>query len=348
MKIISDHTLDVRKADKAAGGYEWWYFDGWDEKHELGFVIIFYDGNPFSTRYIEQSEKAPMYPSQFPAISISVYKQGKPIYYSFTEAKENEASFSSEVSAGQVLNNSFSCSLEERTLTYHILLDEELPTGDRLKGELNFRGVTGQKGFGDEKDDDHLWNLIQSRADVRGELRVNGKAHTFEGSGYHDHNFGEEPMDHSFTDWYWGRFHIGQKSLVYYVMNTKEGQDYRAWLFDQEGRMEGEFNDIRYEDFRTNFFGLKSARKLDLSGDGLKASIQLSKILDNGPFYQRFRSELILQQGEDMYTSRGISEYIHPARIKKKLFWPLVKMRILRRESPHWVQKSKTLYRWTW
>ncbi len=348
MKIISDHNLDVRKADKALGGYEWWYFDGWDDQNELGFVIIFYDGNPFSTRYIKHSEKKVMDPSEFPAISISIYKKGKPIYYSFTEADKSEADFSTENIEGHVLANSFSGSFEDGELCYHIKLQESLPTGDHLQAELKFKGRKGVEGFTQQRDEDHLWNLIQSRAEVSGSFMVNGKKLNFQGSGYHDHNYGDEPMDRSFTDWYWGRFHFGDKSLVYYVMNKKEGQDYRAWIFDREGKMETEFNDISYDTFRTNFFGLKSARKLKLSGKQINATIQLSKILDNGPFYQRFRSELVLQQGESLHSAYGISEYIHPARIKKKLFWPLVKMRILRRESPHWVQKSKTLYRWTW
>ncbi|WP_322570634.1 hypothetical protein [Rhodohalobacter sp.] len=45
---------------------------------------------------------------------------------------------------------------------------------------------------------------------------------TFSGIGYHDHNIGQEPMKESFRDWYWGRYHFEEFTLVYYLMQKHE------------------------------------------------------------------------------------------------------------------------------
>ena len=57
MKIFSDPQKDTKTAKPKPGSYEWWYFDAFDPVSELAVVVIFFDGNPFSTRYIKHLEK---------------------------------------------------------------------------------------------------------------------------------------------------------------------------------------------------------------------------------------------------------------------------------------------------
>jgi len=73
--------------------------------------------------------------------------------------------------------------------------------------------------------------------------------------------------------------------------------------------------------------------------------------LDNGPFYRRYSSDAFLRiKHRGLVESKsGITEYIYPSRIYSRIFWPFVDMRIrYAAENPHWIQRSKTLYRWTW
>lgn len=349
MKIISDHNLDVRNPHKKSGGYEWWYFDGWDKEKDLGFVIIFYDGNPFSTNYIKDLSNNSSNPTNYPGISISIYKDGKPIYYSFTEVKRGDALFGETTVNGSVLKHNFSAQTVDEKLEYILMLEEELPSGDSINAELVFRSnKPNSSSFDYGTGDDHLWNLIQANATIRGFLEVNKDRLSINGQGYHDHNMGNEPMDMSFRDWYWGRFHFGNKTLLYYIMNHNNETDYKAWLIDQNHEVIHNFTDINYSGFRRNFFGLSSARVIELRSEQASATIQLSKVLDNGPFYQRFKSQAVLQNAGNVSSAEGVSEYIYPLRIKKKVFWPLVKMRIYELGKPHWVQKSSRFYRWTW
>jgi carotenoid 1,2-hydratase len=110
-----------------------------------------------------------------------------------------------------------------------------------------------------------------------------------------------------------------------------------------------EFNGkFELSDTGLNLFGLKSARKIEMEAGNNGFLIQQESLLDDGPFYQRFASRLMINLDGELHQAKGISEYICPERIYVKLFRPLVNMRIQYPGKTHWVQKSPRLYRWTW
>ena len=70
MKITSNFAKDIRSVKKESGAYEWWYFDAVSDDDSVEIVVIFYEGNPFSRRYIQhQQNGASATPSNFPAHS---------------------------------------------------------------------------------------------------------------------------------------------------------------------------------------------------------------------------------------------------------------------------------------
>ena len=363
MRIYSDPNKDTRIADKGEGGYEWWYFDAIDPDSGCSLVVIFYEGNPFSRRYAQslagKKRSCEPMPSNFPAISISVYRDGEPIYYSFTEYEPDKALFGDHVPNLKVGRHSMIGQIEagKGSSRYHLHLEEELPSGDAIYADLTFRGQSialptedNQQGKGTRKG--HQWNLVQPRAVVSGTINLTGGERiAFRGTGYHDHNTGFEPMKNEFVDWYWGRHHFPESSLVYYVVNRRNTQQHRAWLIEHNGEPSiRSFRNVSLTDHQLTLFGLKSARKIQFADEDTEVWVQQSQTLDNGPFYQRFHSEAYLKNAEGkVQNASGFSEYIHPERIYSKMFWPLVNMRIrYRPEGSHWVQRSKTLYRWTW
>lgn len=362
MQIISDYTNDIRSEKKEPGSYEWWYFDGLSTDGKYGFTIIFYEGNPFSRRYLTSHSVnggQQTLASRFPAISITIYDNGSPVYYSFNEHRPEDAEFSSEQVYGRTGKCAFSVEVSDEKLNYFLILEQELPNGDSISGNLTFTSSPIQlSGFsvgeGDfiSEGEPHQWNLVQPSADVKGELIIEGfQKHHFEfaGQGYHDHNLGLEPMDESFVDWYWGRVHFDSMTLVYYIMKKKSGDQKQAWIIGKDGRLRSVDESIRLLDRSFSLFGLNSARKIELKGGGFECLIQKDSVIDNGPFYQRFLTRAILHDGSRVHQAQGISEYIYPKRIKSRVFWPLVNMRIIyQAEKAHWVQKSPKLYRWTW
>lgn len=365
MNILSDFSRDSSVLEEPTGGYEWWYFDAISRDGTYSLVVIFYKGNPFSTRYnsrIQDPEDHPK-PCQHPAVSISIYEEGEPIYYSFTEYGEPDSHFGKEEVRVETGSHRMKGHLENGTLSYRLQLRETLPSGDRLSASITFESpdtatpFAGGDNGGDDPKAGHSWNLVQPRASVKAAIRIweagsEERRISFEGRGYHDHNTGREPMREEFSDWYWGRFHFETTTLVYYVMNRQKTEQHNAWLFDTEnGQIIERLDDIELQDRGWTLFGLKTARKIGLRSDNAEVRIQQSRLMDNGPFYQRYLSDAFMNiPGRDLVESgTGISEYIRPARIHSRIFWPFVNMRIrYAAEKPHWVQRSPVLYRWTW
>lgn len=363
MQIISNPDKDRVTLSKPPGGYEWWYFDAIDESTGYAMVVIFYQGNPFSNRYIRQlmddAGRAGANPSNFPAISISLYKDREPVFYGFTEYPAKETEFLSDSPSVKIGENSIEADFSESEIRYSLTLNEELPSGDKLIAKLTFSEFLRlDDNFGEQPDSSepgHTWNLVMPRAQVEGTFSVYRDSEIthsdrFKGLGYHDHNTGYEPMKDEFRDWYWGRYHFKSATLVYYVMNRQNSRQYRGWLIgNKEGKVLQRFGDIELKDSGISIFGLHVARKLVIGSGSTRAIVQQTYSLDNGPFYRRFMSEAFLTLNDKIEKSTGFSEYIHPSRIYWKFLWPLVDMRIrYKQEEPHWVQKSGRLYRWTW
>lgn len=364
MNIFSDFRKDAARADDPIGGYEWWYFDAVSVDEKFSFVIIFYQGNPFSRRYISRldADGANARPSAFPAISISIYEDGDPIYYSFTEFEPSDCSFDEGHPSVEVSSHRMSAKHDSDSIKYHLSLQETLASGDQLEAALTFKSSLPADLLFKFKDHDehsggHAWNLVQPRAEVEGTFYIIGptveaREILFEGAGYHDHNTGAEPMRDEFADWYWGRFHFSHATLVYYLMNRESDDQHRAWLINNDnGKVLDELEEVKLEDKGKTLFGLQTSRRITLRSEWTSVQVQQRHLLDNGPFYQRYMSDAFLQIPDQDYieSQTGISEYVCPQRIHNRFFWPFVNMRIrYMAEKPHWVQQFASLYRWTW
>jgi len=134
MQIFSNPDRDISNPKPAPGSYEWWYFDAISLDNKYSLVIIFYEGNPFSRRYIdaiEENENARA--AGYPAISISIYRHGDPIFYSFEEVNPEDAEFSDTTPFGRVKRNTFKRESTEHDLNiYRLALDQTMPNGDRV------------------------------------------------------------------------------------------------------------------------------------------------------------------------------------------------------------------------
>jgi len=371
MELISDQQKDYPAAKLPPGGYEWWYFDAIDQVNGYKCVIIFYRANPFSLDYIKAlATNTTIKGEDYPAVSISIYDGNETIYYSFTEFEPEDYHFIESPLEVRIGGHSLKQIVEDGKLKYLLHLDEQLPGGDGINGQMVFESTQETLQLESAKETakvhEHTWNLTQPRARVSGTLILepfngNSKKINWEAIGYHDYNTGREPMKNGFDRWYWGRFHFKTYTLIYYAMfhngsRVSKNQDiqFQSWLMNNESLEVKEYSDdLQFSDLTMNPFGLFSKAKIDISGKNMQVSIQQHKKLDNGPFYQRFLSNALLHlpgaEKENMEAALGITEFIRPDRIYNKLFWPLVKMRITKKnKKPHWVQKYPRLYRWTW
>lgn len=355
MDISTDFKRITPNFNIPKGGYEWWYFDGQSEDGKYSFSIIIYHINPFSAKYIKEIDNSNVQLKKHPAVSISIYHKTKTVYYSFLEFDEDVFAWDHEKLTLNIENHAVSYSLTENVLKIDIGLCQKLASGHEINVRIKGKGkFPASNLIHSDNNARHLWHLVLPAMDINVDLNLIGKRGkekiNFQGIGYHDHNTGFEPMKDSFKDWYWGRYHFGAFTLIYYLMQKHEEQQLKGWLIDADNKSVLEhFEGANTDFYFRNVFGLKSARKIELIGNKTLVTVQCSHNVDNGPFYQRFIGESILKYKDQVFAAQGISEYIRPENIHKMRYWPLVHMRLrYTNQQPNWVQKSKFLYPWTW
>lgn len=355
MQISTDIQKLKPTINHPEGAYEWWYFDGLSIDKTYGLVIILYLNNPFSTKYINELDDAGVRSSKHPAISISLYKQQKTMYYSFLEFGEEDFSWNEDDWVLSIGNHQLRYTFAEGELSFRLEIDQELASGHKLSGQLTgTTEVPAENMITKGRGENHIWNLLLPFVNMEVTLQVSdgNREEVIKGKfqGYHDHNYGAEPMKESFREWYWGRYHFEDVTLIYYLMNKHQNEQFDAWLIDKRSQqVVCSFDKVNLSYEQSSFFGLKSARKIELFNNETEATIQLRKIVDNGPFYQRFIGEGIVKYNGQVQAAHGISEYIQPNNIYNKVYWPLIHMRLrYMEEEPHWVQKSNLLYPKTW
>ncbi|SMO39100.1 hypothetical protein [Gracilimonas mengyeensis] len=357
MNISTDFAHLKPDANKTHDGYEWWYVDGLSKDGQYGFVIIFYHENPFSTQKIKklETDERELTGSEHPAVSVSVYKNSETIYYSFLEYSARDFDWQEQSLCLKLGKDELRYKLEENEVELELILNQKLASGHSINGAISAKAVRPSSELIKSKSSDlHRWNLLLPSLDFEASFLVDGKEGreelAFGGKGYHDHNTGNEPMKESFRDWYWGRYHFEGLTLVYYLMQKHDGEQFEAWLIDEKNQsVLQRFDEVKLEYFTLNTFGLRSARKIELNSGEVSVNIQSKDKIDDGPFYQRFLGNGVLRYNGQVYGAHGISEYIYPKNIYNKLFWPLVHMRLRQvHQKPHWVQKSALMYPWTW
>ncbi|MGC4998440.1 hypothetical protein [Streptomyces sp. DT195] len=99
---------------------------------------------------------------------------------------------------------------------YRIFVDPEQNNGNGLDIELVRTVPSYRPGTGRWEADDHhfSWFCAVPGGIARGTLFVDGEAVEVEGNGYHDHNWGDVPMDHLLGDWLWGRAEVDGTTVV--------------------------------------------------------------------------------------------------------------------------------------
>jgi hypothetical protein len=93
---------------------------------------------------------------------------------------------------------------------------EEVSVDVELTGKVRaWRPKTGHLYFGVERQEKlFAWlpSVPNGLASVR--YRIGNEEHRASGSGYHDHNWGDVPMQTLMHDWYWARASVGPHTII--------------------------------------------------------------------------------------------------------------------------------------
>lgn len=183
------------------GTYEWWYTDAeFDDGTTI--VAVFFTKNGFDV-----PGKA------HPRATLDItYPDGTKIYRKI-EAEEGQVLEASkeycDVEIGSAslkyVDGNYELKFVDNDLEYELFMESTLPM---------WRPETGHWYFGDDRKDFFAWFVAQPSSTVTGKLIVSGEEKALKGTGYHDHNWGNIPMNEVINHWYWGRAKVEDYDII--------------------------------------------------------------------------------------------------------------------------------------
>lgn len=328
-----DRPLERALLD-AAGGFLWWYVDLVDQ-HGNGVVLIWSYGLPFLPGYASSARRGrPQTPAQRPSLNLSVYRDGALDFYLLQEYDPDQVEWfevdgPDDGNAWRFGQNRIEVSVDDDRLRLDARIDCAVRgSAERLVGEINLDGVR-RRPNGCEvdpgEDCHHDWTPRVGPATGSARLSHGDHRWAIDGRAYHDRNGGTVPLHALGIDyWLWGRVPMSDRELIYYLL-WADGADAPVAMglnIDADGTTTiVDDLDVELGGERKNMGGLTWWESIALShGDGPWLRIHHTDVVDSGPFYMRY-----LTQVADI---RGVGELVKPDRIDLDHHRPLVRMRV--------------------
>jgi carotenoid 1,2-hydratase len=356
MNITTKLDQEVWHDIQEPGAYEWWYFDAEDKASGISIVLIWFSGFPFSPYYTAHYDKwkkntlnnAPL-PSNHSAFSFQLYENGREIINFIREGPQELFESSSSNIGVRFEKNRFSYNALRDE--YSLDIDFAFPARhNEVKATLVFTSI--RRIIYEKKDINnngkvplHQWLLAVPKADVEGLIEITDRPGgavrriPVRAAGYHDHNLGAMPMQGYISRWYWGRAFSNHFDIIYYIVFFKRSE-YRPLalllLQDNETETVTMHDQVLFHEsnFRQGLLSPHHSRNLVLHCENMNLKIRHNKVLDSGPFYLRFRSDIFMQiEGKNYERIRGISEFLNPGRLQSRFMRFFTCCRIWRDEE---------------
>jgi len=304
--------------------FEWWYFDA---KLDDGAIIVAYFWKVhflFDQYFIGFNYRD---------------AEGKD-FFRMKYFRTKDVSFSKDSCNVKYGKNIFRGDLN----TYKIKIDPDDFDGVGFEVSLssNIKPYRPQDGIIKAGDDYFAWLAAVPNGTVNGKLVVGEKTISISGSGYHDHNWGNTPLQYLFDGWVWFRGEIEDKTVVasvLYMADKRGGYDIPIlYVADRNEVLVNKFGEdgvfTKRSDIINDLYNKSNEpqfRQLDfITENGFQVKIKGKDVLDNSalfkrmgmpsplrllmslakidPFYSRFDSDLTLKMGEKS-PSRGFGVF---------------------------------------
>ncbi|MFZ6185249.1 carotenoid 1,2-hydratase [Nannocystis pusilla] len=298
------------------GGYGWWYLDALSDDGSHGLTIIAFVGSVFSPYYAKARARAPAGaadPMAHCAINVALYGPGVDAWV-FTEYGASEV----ERRPDRLQVGGSSMAWEGDCLV--VRFDERTAVlGQRVAGTVRLY----PSAFPDRPErldarGRHTWFPAAPHAHVEAELST--PALTLRGTGYHDANFGEEPLEAAFVDWSWSRAALPDRTVVLYDARRRDGSQLQLGrVFHADGHVEPLAAAHAMTLGRTRWWIPRSTRT-----DGAPATV--IRTLEDTPFYAR--TQVATRVGE--VPVRAVHESLSLSRFCSPLVQTMLPFRIRR------------------
>ncbi|MDG5766304.1 hypothetical protein QA596_02415 [Balneolales bacterium ANBcel1] len=333
MKFISDIHQDARHPKTLPQSFEWWYFDGISEEGDYRLAITFYDGYPFvSDGFGEPGTRGELADSASeqlgyrPAVGIVLYHRGKRVFSCLNRYDADEATFSESTPAAEIAGNSFR--FEQRQKhgnreygVFDIRINMAGKSGEELKGIVTLAGLYPNNKLlvnGNGKSaEGNCCNLALPCATLqcRISLTRNGlvrREMQFNGTGCHYHHLRSGPAAGRYREWYQGRVHFPQATLIYSLSKGKKEKECHAWLVSPDNRrlLHTLSAEAMYRR-RPNRYLHWPAHAFRFRDGDIRVSVSHNQLLETGRRLCRYSSEAVLEHpGIGRATASGAGAYM--------------------------------------
>jgi Diels-Alderase family protein len=208
---------DGQRIGTEKGRYEWWYFDAHLDNGATVVVVFYTKPNV--------SPNGPL----APRITINLTLPDGQRFDKIYDTTADQFTASKAGCDVQIGCNRFVGDLHRYRITATI---EEISVEVELTGEVRpWRPKSGHIYFGAEGQEKlFAWlpSVPQGLASVR--YKVGDKEHCGSGSGYHDHNWGDVPMQTLMHNWYWARAKAGPYTVIASHITATEAYGYETQI----------------------------------------------------------------------------------------------------------------------
>jgi hypothetical protein len=211
---------DGQRIGTEKGRYEWWYFDAHLDDGAT-VVVVFYT----------KPNVTPNGPLA-PRITIDLTLPDGRRFEKFYDTTAHQFTASKEGCDVRIGTNRFIGDLRRYLITATV---EEISVEIELTGEVRaWRPKTGHIYFGAEgRETLFAWlpSVPQGVAHVR--YTIGHEEYRASGSGYHDHNWGDVPMQTLMHNWYWARAKAGPYTIIASHITATEAYGYEKAIFTE-------------------------------------------------------------------------------------------------------------------
>ena len=192
---------DGQRIGTERGRYEWWYFDAHLDDGATVVVVFFTKPNV--------SPNSPL----APRVTINLTLADGRSFVKFLDTKPELFNASKSTCDVRIGTNRFVGDLNRYHITAAI---EEISVDIELTADVPaWRPRSGHLYFGTEEQEKlFAWlpSVPHGLANVR--YSIGKEEHRASGSGYHDHNWGDVPMQTLMHNWYWARGSVGPYTVI--------------------------------------------------------------------------------------------------------------------------------------
>ena len=214
------------------GGYQWWYVDGTSADHRHHLVMIAFVGSVFSPHYFRALRGTDAQAERFCAFNLGIYSKGQKrwVLTEYNQSRIQRDATTFELGANRLSFDGTSLHIE--------VCDRAVPIPRSVTGRITVTPLcrTEQPMTLEDRGGQTWWPFAPS---ARIDVALTSPSLRWQGKGYFDTNFGQVPLQNSFSEWHWSRQHIGKSTrIAYHTTHKQTAGPSLSLIIHKDGRIE--------------------------------------------------------------------------------------------------------------